>query len=259
MDRAIVERSRARGAVLSAALAAVCLIPAVAFAQLEAPTQLDPGEAPPQVQPPPPPPPPGSQPVPLSFNDAAFASASTSGAIQISGCQTRSNLSITENGPDASVKGGCFTLDNTRISSAEAIRAGGGDITLNWVWAEADARTRPGDHADGLQCYGSGGNITVNNTTFRAYNSNATAGYFAADGWHGIHRFNNVLFWGGPYGLRVEADGGEGVYLNNVYFVQGSFGYAPFRINMPILQWQNVYWVTIQNGKMVIGDPIPHP
>lgn len=263
MHRAIEERLRARGAVLSSALAAICLVPALAFAQVQAPVQLDPGEAPPQVQPPPPPPPnAGSADFPLSFDDPVFANVVNSGSLNLSGCETRSNLSIPVDGPQASVHGGCFTLNTSRIRSREGVRAAGGDITLNWVYVEADARNFEGDHADGLQCYGPGshGDITVNNSTFRAYNNNATAGYFSADNWHGIHRFNNVLFWGGPYGLRLNFDGGEGVYMNNVYFVKGSFRNSAFLIDEPILQWNNVRYVSFDaNGNLVMGDPIPHP
>jgi hypothetical protein len=263
MHRAIEVAARATGACLRATLAVACLAPAVAFAQLQAPVQLDPGEAPPSTEPPPPPPPPpsGGAVVPLGWDDPVFASVTSSGAVRLSGCETRSNLSIPVDGGQASVHGGCFTLNTSRIRSREAIRAAGGNITLNWVYAEADARAYPDDHADVLQCYGPGsrGDITVNNTTFRAFNDNATAGYFAADNWNGIHRFDNVLFWGGPFGLRLNYDGGDGVYMNNVYFVRGSFRNSAFLIDVPILEWNNVRWVTIENGKLVMGDPIPRP
>jgi hypothetical protein len=70
---------------------------------------------------------------------------------------------------------------------------------------------------------------------------------------------------GGNYGLRIPADGGSSVKLKNVYFVKDSFLYGAFLFDevsgkkVPIQQWENVYWVTIQNGKMVIGSPIPKP
>jgi hypothetical protein len=135
-----------------------------------------------------------------------------------------------------------------------------GGVTIEGSWLEAQGIS--GDHADVLQCYGGGGQDNrLTNTTVRAYSSNATAGFFAADDCAGSHYFENVLFWGGPFGLRVNSDGanGGGVYLKNVYFVQGSFGYSPFRIEVPILQWENVRWATIQNGQLVEGATIPRP
>lgn len=207
----------------------------------------------------------GNGAMPLSWNDPAFANVTNSGPLTLSGGAVRSNLSITQDGSLASVCCGSFTLNNVRISSREGIRAGGGDINLNWVWVEAKGVS--GDHADGLQCYGPGstGVLTVKNSTFRAYNDNATAGYFAADNWQGSHRFENVLFWGGPFGLRIPYDGGTAVYMKNVYFVKDSFMYSAFLFDenssghIPILQWENVRWVTIVNGKLVLGDSIPKP
>jgi hypothetical protein len=203
----------------------------------------------------------GRAPVPLDWDDPVFADVTESGFLRLDDCETRSDLSIEEDGPAASVHGGCFTLNRTRIRSREAIRVANGNVELNWVWVEANALAYEGDHADGLQTYNPGqhGDITVRNSTFRAYNENATAGYFASDDWHGIHRFENVLFWGGPFGLRLHEDGGEGVYMNNVFFVRDSFREAPLRINMPILEWNNVRWVTIEDGELVMGDPISQP
>lgn len=223
---------------------------------IEPPTNLRIGTPSP---PPPAPPPPTAGSMPLSWAAPAFANVTNSGPLNLSGGVVRSNLSITQNGSIASVCCGSFTLNNVRISSAEGVRAGGGDINLNWVWVEAKGVS--GDHADALQCYGPGstGVITVKNSTFRAYNNDATAGYFAADNWKGSHRFENVLFWGGPFGLRINADGGTAAYLKNVYFVKDSFRWSPLLIEVPILQWENVRWATIQNGQLVPGDAIPRP
>lgn len=171
---------------------------------VEPPTSTPPNEEPPAGEPPAnSPPSPTGAPVPLSWDDPVFANVVSSGPLRLNGGAVRSNLSIEDDNGDYSVGAGSFTLNYVRIYSREGIRAGGGDINLNWVWVEADARNYPGDHADGLQCYGPGnsGTITVKNSTFRAYSGNATAGYFAADNWRGNHLFENVLFWGGPYGL----------------------------------------------------------
>jgi hypothetical protein len=76
-----------------------------------------------------------------------------------------------------------------------------------------------------------------------------------------------VLFWGdgtGQFGLRIPYDGGSGVSLKNVYFVQGSVG-TPFQFDVvggkriPLLKWENVRWATVQNGKLVLGNLIPKP
>lgn len=207
--------------------------------------------------------------VPLSFNDPVFASVTNSGALVLSSGAVISNLSITADGPQASVQcNGSCTLNKVRISSREAVRCVSGNLNLNSVWVEAKGVS--GDHADGLQCYspGSTGVNTIKNTTFRAYNDNATAGYFSADNWKGSHVFENVLFWGGPFGLRVTYDGGTAVSLKNVYFVKGSFMYDAFLFDpdsagsgrhVPILQWDNVRWATIVNGQLVLGDLIPKP
>jgi hypothetical protein len=208
----------------------------------------------------------GSASMPLSWDDPMFANVTSSGALVLSGGATRSNLSITQDGGAASIQcNGSCSLDHIRISSSEGVRCVTGTLSINSMWIEAKGRS--GDHADGLQCYspGSTGTNVITNTTFRAYNSNATAGYFSADNWKGSHRFENVLFWGGPWGLRIPYDGGSAVYLKNVYFVKGSFGYAPFLFDanssghVPILQWENVRWATIVNGQLVPGDQISQP
>lgn len=198
--------------------------------------------------------------VPLSWGDPAFASVTNSGALTLSSGSIRSNLSITATGPQASVQcNGSCTLNNIRISSQEGVRCTSGNLNLNWVWVEAQGVS--GDHADGLQCYspGSTGVNTIKNTTFRAYNHDATAAYFSADDWKGSHNFEDVLFWGGPFGLRINVDGGTSASLKNVYFVQGSFLYSAFLIDVPILKWENVRWATIVNGQLVPGAQIPRP
>lgn len=197
--------------------------------------------------------------MPLSWNDPAFANVTTSNALILSGGAVRSSLSITQDGNQASVQCTSCTLNNVRISSREGVRCTSGNLNLNWVWVEAQGVS--GDHADGLQCYspGSTGTNVIKNTTFRAYNHDATAGYFSADNWKGSHVFENVLFWGGPFGLRINSDGGTSVSLKNVYFVQNSFLYDAFLIQAPIIQWENVRWATIVNGQLVLGNAIPKP
>ena len=238
--------------VIAAALACT-MLPSLSAAQApEPPVLLEPGELPP--------PPPGSGlPVPVGWDDPIFANTRSSGSLILDGGEIVSNVSIQADGDEASVKGGAFTLRNSRVRSAEAVRVSNGDVVLEWVYLEADARDRPGNHADVIQCYGRGGDVVLKNSTIRAYSQNATAGFFSADGFNGVFTFENVLFWGGPYGIRVEADGGQQVNLRNVYFLEGSFGYQPYRINTSIGQWENVRWARFENGQLVPGALISRP
>jgi hypothetical protein len=209
---------------------------------------------------------PSSAGVPLSFSDPVYASVTsgTSG-FAVPPDSSRTDLSIIENSGDPTItcKGSC-NLTRVRIQSREGIRCISGNINLTWVYIEATGVD--GDHADGLQCYGPGstGTVTVKNSTFKMAGV-TTAGYFSADDWRGSHVFDNVLFQGGGFGLRIPADGGSTVSLKNVYFVRGSFRYGPFlfdvvkgrRIN--IVQWENVRWATWQGDRLVLGNLIPRP
>jgi hypothetical protein len=123
-----------------------------------------------------------------------------------------------------------------------------------------------GDHADGIQAYapGSTGKVTITNTAIVSHNDNATAGMFIADDYSGTFTFNNVMFEGGPYGLRMAADADD-LYLSlkDVYFV-GPFKYNPFLLeevnaDIHITQWDNVRYATIVNGELVPGALISPP
>lgn len=209
---------------------------------------------------------PNSAGVPLRFDDPVFANTrSVNSRMTLSSGSSRTDLSIVESSgePTITCSGSC-TLTRIRIQSREGIRCIGGTINLTWVYVAATGVGR--DHADGLQCYapGSTGTVTVKNSTFKMAGV-TTAGYFSADGWRGTHLFENVLFEGGSYGLRIPADGGSSVGLKNVYFVRGSFSYGAFlfdvvngrRIN--IAQWENVRWASWQGDQLVIGGLIPRP
>ncbi|WP_245320001.1 Ig-like domain-containing protein, partial [Bradyrhizobium sp. LMTR 3] len=122
------------------------------------------------------------------------------------------------------------------------------------------------DHADTIQIYapGSTGNVTITNTTIVAHNTAATAGMFVADDWSGTLTFDNVVFQGGPFGLRIAADANDiSVSLKDVYFV-GPFGYDDIlfqevNADINITQWENVRSATIVNGELVPGPLIPPP
>ena len=47
--------------------------------------------------------------------------------------------------------------------------------------------------------------------------------------------------------------------MKDVYFVEGSFVWNAFLIDIPILQSDNVCWATIVNGQLVVGAAIPRP
>ncbi|WP_213287217.1 Ig-like domain-containing protein [Bradyrhizobium sp. sGM-13] len=218
--------------------------------------------------------------IPLSWNDPLFSDNTNSGFVNMVNPGTLSNTSITKAGGASVAVGvrytgsGSFTLNDVRMQGTEGVDIfSGGDVYINNSYI--DTTGAAGDHADGIQVYAPGtkGNLTVTNTTIVSHNQNATAGVFVADDrLGGDYTFNNVVFDGGPFGLRINADAGAGytynVALKDVYFIQGSFGSAPFLIYVPpgyegatlnITQWDNVRWATIVDGQLVPGNLIPPP
>lgn len=139
-------------------------------------------------------------------------------------------------------------------------------MVVNSSWVEATGSGS--DHADSIQCYSpeSTGSLSIYNSTIRAHDTAATAGVFCADDYQGNFHFENVVFWGGPYGLRIHSDGNPtNVYLKDVYFV-GPFGYGKLIIDnggsgaAPVItHWENVRNATIENGKLVPGTLITQP
>lgn len=238
-----------------------CLLATNAMSQaIEPPviTMID-GQPVPQV-----PSPSSSAAVPLSWDDPVFASVSTSGRVVLSSGQSRSNLSIAEQSGEPSIlcNGSC-TLDHIRINSREGYRCVSGNQNLSWMWIEAMGVGD--DHADGIQCYspGSTGTLTVKNTTIKVSGA-MNAAYFAADNWNGSHVLENVLLWGGQSCFFVPGDGGSSVSLTNVYIMQNTCG-TPFRYDTvngrrpAIVKWENVRYVSIQSGKLVMGTQISRP
>lgn len=204
--------------------------------------------------------------IPLGWDDPIFSGTSNSNWVTIKNGGTLSNKSITDTGHTASVVGlGSFTLDHVRINSAEGVRiAGSGDVTISNSYIESTGQA--GDHADGIQAYapGGSGNLTITNSTIVSHNSNATAGMFIADNYGGTVTLDNVVFQGGPFGLRVAADDQDvTLSLKDVYFV-GPFMYDPFLLlevnaHLHVTQWENVHYATIVNGQLVPGASIPSP
>ncbi|HEY8333376.1 MAG TPA: Ig-like domain-containing protein [Tardiphaga sp.] len=204
--------------------------------------------------------------IPLSWDDAMFSGVTNSASITVKDGGIVSNKSITDSGNIASILGeGSFTLDHVRINSREGVRIGGdGNIVINNSYIETTGVGA--DHADGIQAYspGSSGNLTITNSTIASHNTAANAGLFIADNYGGSVTLNNVVFEGGPIGLRLAADNQDiTVALKDVYFV-GPFMFEPLLIqevnaNIHITQWENVRYATIVNGQLVPGALISSP
>ncbi|MDR6306434.1 hypothetical protein GGQ85_004166 [Nitrobacter vulgaris] len=204
--------------------------------------------------------------IPLSWNDSIFSSVTNSGSVILKNGGAVSNKSITDSGNMASVVGeGSFTVNQVRINSREGVRLGGdGDIVINNSYIETTGTGA--DHADGIQAYspGSSGNLTITNSSIVSHNTAANAGLFIADNYGGSVTLNNVVFQGGPTGLKIYADDQPiTVALKDVYFV-GPFMFDPLvieeiRSDIHITQWDNVRYATIVNGELVPGALIKAP
>lgn len=254
----------------------------------------DAGTPPPAVDAGPPPPPPadagtpppptGSHPFPFSFDDPQFfAQVATASPFSL-GCTARSDLSIVaENNGNAVISNNCgsgtSTITRVRLGGdgggngnvREGYRcAGSGTMNILQSWLEA--KGEGDDHADVIQCYDPNNSPTavmnLRNSTIRGYNTAATAGLFVADNYALELHVENVLFWGGPYGLRFHTDGRPGsLYMKDVCFYgrsasDHSFGYNAFLINPyppNIAEWTNVSWCTIENGQLVKHGAIARP
>jgi len=230
-------------------------------------TALEEGsETPPDPVDPPDPEPTGD--IPLSWDDPRFNQSITRGTTTMSKGQNYSNKSWEESSGNPTVTcNGNNVLDTCRIKSREAVRIGGSG-TFDYQNCYFEAQGQGADHADTIQAYspGSRGTLVMRNTCVRAYNQAATAGLFIADNWTGTVDLQDVVFWGGPFGLRVHPDtGGDNILkLRNVFFV-GPFGYAPYNLedvqgHRNIIElWENVCEATIQNGVLVPGSPLARP
>ena len=205
--------------------------------------------------------------IPLSFDDPMFTGMTEkSSCVHLSSGQNLSNHSIQETSGEPSVVCiGNNALSNIRVKSRECIRITDSALTVENAYLEAQGTGD--DHADTLQAYcpGAQGSVTLRNTHVRAHNEAATAGYFTADNWSGTITCENVIFQGGPFGIRANSDTDchIDVYMKNVFFV-GPFGYEPFLFGeyggtLTIQRWENVRHATIENGKLVPGTAINKP
>lgn len=201
---------------------------------------------------------------PLSFNDARFSNATSLNqvmTVSAGGSLTDKSVEEYSGSPSITCSGSC-TLTRVRVNSRECIRGVQDNIVITDSYLEATGSAN--DHADVIQTYspGSRGTITLRNTSIVAHNDDATAGIFVADNWEpDLIDLENVMFKGGPYALRLHADGYSNAHLRmkNVCFV-GPFGYDMFIIDgFTIDEWTNVNECVIQNGQLVVTQAIPHP
>lgn len=206
--------------------------------------------------------------IPLTFDDPIFANVTNFTVTTLTTGQNYTDKSSTTNDSIASLRcNGNNTITRVRIDSQEAVRIdGSGTFLFDSCYLEATGQ--PGDHADVIQCYspGDGGLVTVRNTCIVAHTQDATAGFFCADNWIGEFHFENTVFSGGPYGLKIHADvgGDQHVYLKDVYFVgpfgANGWGFVNYGGGVVIVeQWDNVREATIVDGVLVPGDLIPAP
>ncbi|MCB9653371.1 MAG: hypothetical protein H6729_04465 [Deltaproteobacteria bacterium] len=220
-------------------------------------------------------------PFPFSFSDPDFfANMSSSAPIDLTCGSRYANLTVTQHREPAALinqcESGVTTISQVRLGGDGGVNgniregyrcAGGGTMNIERSWLES---TGSGDdHADTIQCYDPGNTPTarldIRNTTIRAHTASATAGIFIADAYAVDLYLTNVLFWGGPYGLRVHPDGRPGsVHLNHVCFygegdANNDFGYGPFIIDGTIAEWNDVHWCTIEAGQLVVHGAIQRP
>jgi hypothetical protein len=205
--------------------------------------------------------------IPMSFNDPIFTGMTEkTSALTLNNGQNLNKTSIKEQSGNPSITcNGTNRITTCRVQSRECVRITGGNLTIEDSYLEAKGTSN--DHADTLQAYAphAQGSVTLKNTHVRAFNTAATAGYFSADFWGGTISCENVIFNGGPFGLRVHSDTGAHIDLSmkDVFFV-GPFGYEPFLLgeyggSITITKWENVRHATIVDGKLVPGAVINKP
>ncbi len=205
--------------------------------------------------------------IPMSFNDPMFSGMTEkTSALTLSNGQNLNKTSIKEqSGNPSIVSNGNNKITTCRVQSRECVRITSGNLTIENSYLEAKGTSN--DHADTLQAYSphAVGSVTLRNSHVRAFNTAATAGYFSADYWGGAISLENVIFNGGPFGLRVHSDTGAHIdlYMKDVFFV-GPFGYEPFLLGeyggtITIQKWENVRHATIVDGKLVPGNVINKP
>jgi hypothetical protein len=223
---------------------------------------------------------------PLSFNDAVFENMTSYDIGDLDYLDTCGELydGVSINDGDTApsygaITGGCYDLVRSRVYAREGAWhwGDGNTVRMSWSWIEAEGQSS--DHADGVQMYdqgGTGGDLWISNATLRNHDDHSTAALFCSDDWgSGSIHLHNVLFWGGQRGLVLNGDCHVDLYADHVYFVEGTFPeeeseesgcngspQCPVYVDtdgVTIRRWDDVHLVTIENGEIVLGDPIAEP
>lgn len=214
--------------------------------------------------------PPAENLIPLSWDDLMFSAMTEyPNNISLASGADLSRMSIVnQSGTQAITCLGDNEVSYCRVDTREAMRVTSTAV-VNKCYLEATGLVEFDDHADTIQVFSEGqrdGAITVTNSHLVGHDTAATAVFFCADDWGGSLTFENVIFNGGPFGLKVNADPGchIDISLTNCYFV-GPFVSASHAIadvgtgTHKIVAWDNVCEATIENGVLVPGAAIAAP
>ncbi len=235
--------------------------------------------------------------IPLSFNDARFASNTAGSTANVSGNTTYANKTWDDsplfNTPpnwdseapfDWVASGTTFNISKSRWKWREGFRAGCDNnaiLNMSECYIECVGRdmtafgaTRP-DHSDCFQAYSPGGSgvFNISKTCFRAYtdeeafalyggNFIGSAALMYADDFQGELNLTDVLFWGGQKGIEFYADVGTStVRFNNVYFVPSSNPWPGNKIIMGVpgatAQLIIAEWNNVREATIVNGAIVP--
>jgi hypothetical protein len=221
---------------------------------------------------------------PLSWDALIFKNAKPEVAVISVADKTIEDVSITNYNPNPA----CLVIENVgarypannknaiirraRIRGCEGMRMTTGNVLLEDAYIEISKQVAP-MHADGIQCYGGPNDdatLTLRRVCVRFLSNNdATAGLFSANGWKGTFDIDSCVFWGGPHGIRINADGGKDIKVRNTFFIKDSFaknfvGFQNWPAGgypnpVPCTEWSNNRWATVNNGVLVPGEEIPPP
>lgn len=208
--------------------------------------------------------------IPMDFNDPMFSAMTEYPAyIQLAIGTDLSRMSIVNQVGESSITLlGDNEVSYCRVDSREAVRLISTGL-INKCYLESTGLDSEADHADTIQVFSVGqvgGDLTIQNTHSVAHTAAANANFFCSDTWSGSLTFQDVIFQGGPYGMRIDSDPGchIDISLQNVYFV-GPFSIATHLVQdvgtgtHKVLNWTDVYEATIVNGAIVQGAAIAAP
>jgi hypothetical protein len=214
--------------------------------------------------------------IPTFFNHPSFAnSVNVAGQVYVGPNTTVVDRTANASGsaagnPMVFMGGNNAKVLRVRGIGREGIRIGeAGSMEMDGCFIEVAGQGT--DHADALQCYGPGvasNTITLRNSFLyckQGAPGTANCAYFAANNYMGNHVIENCVLAGGGYTLRIPGDGGTSISMKDVYFLDGTWGYAPILFdfynnrNVTIVRWENVRRCTIVNNVIIPGALIARP